>query len=320
MITRDAIIKGINEHSIIFQNEDNGATNPKVVCKIGNMVFPFASGKAVNMSAKDFEKKYTTSEMADMLLKVLWSVDLAKEWGMDAIELEYCERALKEAEKGNRNYLLVKEPFAVLGYDERNKAYILYQDYSTDTAAIIEASNLTELMYKGYLKRDLPNGYASPITQIMVYENLGARDESLVWVSPKKQTTKSDYMLHGMNMVEDDSSLCAFARSITKNIIADYEIVRKDTESDTDYYDRVIDAVGDRINNELCQTNIKYDDLMERYAEEIGRLLYDMENCGYQLDCLNLSFFDNTNEVFNILLERYIAIHYGELFEEKNEK
>ena len=317
MITKKTIIDGIQKHYIVFQQKNKDLK--ELVCKIGKIEFYFTGGEAMKLSEEDFMNRFSEGQIADMLLNVLKDVETAKKWGIDVVLYNYIENALREAERGNKDYILTKEKFAILGLDKRNDAYILYSEFNTESEAVHEAKRLMQFMYCGYLKRELHTGYFSPITSIIVLENLGQRDEKIVWSSPVKKETQTDYMLHGMNMVEDDSSLCAFAKSITKDIIADYEIVRKDTESDTDYYDRVIDAVSDRINNELCQTNIKYDDLMERYAEEIGRLLYDMENCGYQLECLNLSFFDNTNEVFNILLEKYIAIHYGELFE-KNEK
>ena len=46
---------------------------------------------------------------------------------------------------------------------------------------------------------------------------------------------------------------------------------------------------------------------MERFAPELGQLLFDMENHGCDLSALNLTFFgENTGDCFNRLVEEKV--------------
>ena len=123
----------------------------------------------------------------------------------------------------------------------------------------------------------------------------------------------ANYLLYDMKMIDDDSCMENFAKSLLKDLDKDYEIDRKNCDSDGEFEERVIDAVYECIHDDLSRTDIDYRDLMERFAKDIGRLLYDMENNGYDLSNIQLSFFDNAQESFETLLYRYIQIHFDEL-------
>ena len=214
----------------------------------------------------------------------------------------------------------VKSPYVVIGYDKDNDVYVCYGEFIYEKMAKQEAEELTVCMKRGLLKRECSDGTMEPIDWIEVYKNWNKDDEQVVWASYNDRPVKDDlkYRLHGMKMVEDDYSLDAFAQSIIKNLAADYQIDRANCEDADEYRDRMLDAAYDRIHNELSMTSIDYSDLLEKYAKDIGQLLYDMENHGFDLSTIQLSFFDNTSENFNLLLYNYISVHFEELCPEVN--
>jgi len=77
--------------------------------------------------------------------------------------------------------------------------------------------------------------------------------------------------------------------------------------------DEIMEAVYNSIHDDLSRTDVDYINLMEKYSKDIGRILYDMENHGYDLSSITLSFFDKAQESFEMLLYRYIEIHFEEL-------
>lgn len=121
----------------------------------------------------------------------------------------------------------------------------------------------------------------------------------------------SNYMLYDLKMIEDDSCMESFAKSLLKDLDKDYKIDRNSCEQE--YKDEIMEAVYDSIHDDLSRTDIDYINLMEIYSEDIGRLLYDMENHGYDLSSITLSFFNKAQESFEMLLYRYIDIHFDEL-------
>lgn len=123
----------------------------------------------------------------------------------------------------------------------------------------------------------------------------------------------SNYMLYDMKMIEDDSCIESFAKSLLKDLDKDYEIDRSSFDNEEEYKDEIMEAVNNSIHDDLSRTDIDYINLMEKYSKDIGRLLYDMENNGYDLLSITLSFFDKAQESFEMLIYRYIEIHFEEL-------
>lgn len=125
------------------------------------------------------------------------------------------------------------------------------------------------------------------------------------------------YTLYGTKMIENDSSMESFAKSLLKNLDMDYQINHEeyDNEMFEDFTDEIQSAIYEFIHDDLSRTDINYQELMERFAKDIGQLLYDMENRGYDFSGFNLSFFDNAKESFETLLYTYIQIHFDELKE-----
>lgn len=123
----------------------------------------------------------------------------------------------------------------------------------------------------------------------------------------------SNYMLYDMKMIEDDSCIESFAKSLLKDLDKDYEIDRSSFDNEEEYKDEIMEAVNNSIHDDLSRTDIDYINLMEKYSKDIGRLLYDMENNGYDLVSITLSFFDKAQESFEMLIYRYIEIHFEEL-------
>ena len=123
------------------------------------------------------------------------------------------------------------------------------------------------------------------------------------------------YTLYGTKMIKNDSSMESFAKSLLQNLDMDYQINHEKYDSDRfeDINDKKLSAVYQFIHDDLSRTDINYQELMERFARDIGQLLYDMENLGYDFSGFNLSFFDNAKESFETLLYTYIQIHMDEL-------
>ncbi len=122
----------------------------------------------------------------------------------------------------------------------------------------------------------------------------------------------ANYLLYGIKMIDDDSSMESFAKSLLNDLDKDYEINRN-TCNDEEFKERMLEAVEESIKYDLSRTDIDYQNLMEKYAKDIGQLLFDMENNGYDLSSIQLSFFDKAQESFERLLYIYIDIHFEEL-------
>lgn len=123
----------------------------------------------------------------------------------------------------------------------------------------------------------------------------------------------SNYLLYDIKMIEDDSCMESFAKSLLKDLDKDYEIDRSFFDDEEEYKDEIMEAVYNSIHDDLSRTDIDYINLMGKYSQDIGQLLYDMENNGYDLSSITLSFFDKAQESFEVLLYRYIEIHFEEL-------
>ena len=107
----------------------------------------------------------------------------------------------------------------------------------------------------------------------------------------KRGKYMSNYKLYNLKMIEDDSCMESFAKSLLKDLDKDYEIDRSYFDDEEEYKDEIMEAVHSSIDD-LSRTDIDYINLMEKYSKDIGQLLYDMENNGYDLSSIILSFFD----------------------------
>ena len=205
--------------------------------------------------------------------------------------------------------------YSVVGYDKDNDVYVKYaENYNVETA-IEQAKILFECVKEGYLTRKCSDGNNEPIDRIEVYYDWDGDEENIIWASYEccQEKEGNHYMLYGVCMIRDDSSLAAFARSLMDKLECDYQIDVEMVEDEDEYKDNVMSAVFDRIEHELCLTQINYEELLGQYTREIGQLLYDMENHGYDMSNLNISFFENCKENFNMFLYSYVDIHFEEL-------
>lgn len=123
----------------------------------------------------------------------------------------------------------------------------------------------------------------------------------------------ANYLLYDLKMIEDDSCMESFAKSLLKDLDKNYQINREDCDSDGEFEEKMLDAVYESIQDDLSRTDINYQELMGKFAKDIGQLLFDMDNHGYNLSSIQLSFFDNAKESFETLLYKYIQIHFDEL-------
>lgn len=121
----------------------------------------------------------------------------------------------------------------------------------------------------------------------------------------------ANYLLYGYKMIKDDSTLRNFAQCIIDSVYEEdlKETKRRynDEDDDTEYEDEYMQRVRDILYDDISRTDIDYSELMERFTPELGDLLYDMENHGYDLSTLGLTFFGkNVGDCFNKLVEEKV--------------
>ena len=117
----------------------------------------------------------------------------------------------------------------------------------------------------------------------------------------------SRYSLYGTKLIEDDSTLESFAKSVIKlvdtNDIEDLEKRYNKEFGDTEFEDVFMDRVEEILEHDISRTDIDYPALMEKYSTEIGPLLYDIENHGGHLESIGLTFFgEKAEQPFNRLV------------------
>lgn len=115
------------------------------------------------------------------------------------------------------------------------------------------------------------------------------------------------YELYGMTLVKDDSSLAAFAACIYDGL--PLETGPEDPEERKDY---IMDLVRESVFSDLSRTDFDAEELLFRYREEIGDLLYRMDKEG--LNIPEICFFGEGAETFfYTVVYDYILVHYDEL-------
>lgn len=73
----------------------------------------------------------------------------------------------------------------------------------------------------------------------------------------------SNYKLYNLKMIEDDSCMESFAKSLLKDLDKDYEIDRSYFDDEEEYKDEIMEAVHSSIHDDLSRTDIDYIYLME---------------------------------------------------------
>lgn len=117
-----------------------------------------------------------------------------------------------------------------------------------------------------------------------------------------------NYKLYGEVIIENDSTLESFALSLIKAVPEDDLIEAKSkyerSVGDTEYEDEFMERVRRILTYDISRTDIDYSSLMKKYASEIGPVLYDMDNRGWDLSSFRLSFFgESARECFNRIVE-----------------
>ena len=116
---------------------------------------------------------------------------------------------------------------------------------------------------------------------------------------------KSQYLLYGNKLIDNDNTLKDFAKSLCAGVpITD---LNKDS-----FKDEFMDSVTEIINDDISRTDIDYEYLMHKYRFEIGDLLYESENHDYNLPKIKF-FGEKAEESFNYIINVYIGIHFTEL-------
>ena len=102
------------------------------------------------------------------------------------------------------------------------------------------------------------------------------------------------YCLYGEPLITNDDTFDDFAKCIVKNVTTD----------DPDEIDDILSTI---IEDDLPRTNIDYSSLLVKFAKEIGPILYYMDNTGYDLNGIEIAFFNQykSQKFFNFMLEVY---------------
>ena len=129
----------------------------------------------------------------------------------------------------------------------------------------------------------------------------------------------AEYKLYGTKLIDSDTNMEAFARSVMKNVPEEYvkeaakNIVCREgnnepeEEFDSVYEDEYMGVVNEIVYHDISRTDIDYSELMCRYAGEIGVLLCDMENHGTDLSGFPLHFYgEGAKESFERLIAEKI--------------
>ena len=134
-------------------------------------------------------------------------------------------------------------------------------------------------------------------------------------------TKKSKRKLSHSNIKDNESNrekYHLFSRAETKNsysnssnIFRIYSDLTKadlikmlESKTDDIVKEYIMKQINDINHNTSVYSNSK---LMEKFAPELGQLLFDMENHGCDLSKLNLTFFgDNVGDCFNRLVEEKV--------------
>lgn len=135
----------------------------------------------------------------------------------------------------------------------------------------------------------------------------------------------NEYLLYGEKIVKNDATLKDFAASVLNQAL-DVMYLNRSEEFHTkgDYVKWLVnmnsDIVQDQerdnledmavqiLEDDVSRTDIQYPELLEKYKGEIGPLLYDMDNNGY--DMPQIKFFGEGAETFfNQLIIAYMGIH-----------
>lgn len=116
----------------------------------------------------------------------------------------------------------------------------------------------------------------------------------------------SEYLLYGMKMVSSDKTMKDFAKSILK-MVPTHDLQGLDSE---DYHDTLLERIWDMLNDDISRTDINYENLMYKYCSELGELLYEIENNGYDKGDYPVCFFgEKAQDSFNSLVYAYIRIY-----------
>lgn len=114
----------------------------------------------------------------------------------------------------------------------------------------------------------------------------------------------SDYKLYGECLIENDSTLESFARCVMELVPTD-DLAKREKEyeeelNETEYEDEFMNRVEEILEYDIVRTDIKYDELMNKYLAEIGPLLREFENHGGNIESIGLSFFgEGAKRAFN---------------------
>lgn len=122
----------------------------------------------------------------------------------------------------------------------------------------------------------------------------------------------ANYLLYDKKIIDDDSSIKNFAKSLLKDLDKDYEI-EKSKCSKQEFKDKMLEAVNEVIIYDLSRTDINYAELMLKYSGDIGPLLYKMEDLGCDISSLSFSFFEEAQSSFESFIYLYIEVNFEHL-------
>lgn len=115
----------------------------------------------------------------------------------------------------------------------------------------------------------------------------------------------SKYLLYGNEIIENDNTLKDFAQSLCNGVPT--ESFKKEF-----FKKEFMETVYIIIDEDISRTDLSYEELMHKYRLELGNLLYEMDNNGYDIPVIKF-FGDDAKTCFNNLVYAYIDIYFNEL-------
>ena len=113
------------------------------------------------------------------------------------------------------------------------------------------------------------------------------------------------YLLYGENLIENDSTLKDFCKSLCNGVPK--ENINKDN-----FKEEFLNLVEQIIVDDISRTDIDYEYLMYKYRMELIDLMYELDNRGYNTPLIGF-FGQDAKNSFNRMVYDYIQVHFDEL-------
>lgn len=125
-----------------------------------------------------------------------------------------------------------------------------------------------------------------------------------------------NYKLYGEKLIENDSALDKFAKSLLKGVVTDdlkSQYNKFLSNKENNFEEMLDDLLSESLTDDISRTDINYEELLEKYSSSIGEVLFKMENNGYDIKNFSITFFgEHSKDTFEYLITGYIISSLNE--------